>query len=209
MRRGQLGVTVQGVTSDLAESLGLKDVRGALVSDVAKDSPAAKAGLERGDVIVSVDGKSVSDGNALRNEIASTRPGTSVGLGVLRDGQARELHAQIGELKSSNAKAEGDDPGSAEGGRLGLAVQPITPAEARQLGMEAKQGLLVQEVDPNGPAADAGIRRGDVIQQVNRRPVSDVASLKEAVKASGQKPALFLVSREGQSLFLTVEPPRA
>jgi Do/DeqQ family serine protease len=207
VHRGQLGVTVQGVTSDLASSLGLKDVRGALVSDVRKGSPAEKAGVERGDVITSLDGRPVADGNELRNRVASTNPGSGVSLGLVRDGRERTVRVELGELRPTQAKADAAEPG--EKARLGLAVRPVSPEEARELGLESKQGLLVSEVDPAGPAADAGIRPGDVIEQVNRRPVSDVGGLKAAVKASGDKPALFLVSRDGQSLYLTVEAPHA
>jgi Do/DeqQ family serine protease len=207
VHRGQLGVTVQGVTSDLASSLGLKDVRGALVSDVRKGSPAEKAGVDRGDVITSLDGRPVADANELRNRVASTKPGASVSLGLVRDGRERTVGVELGELRSAQAKADASEPG--EKARLGLAVRPVSPEEAKELGLESKQGLLVSEVDPAGPAADAGIRPGDVIEQVNRRPVSDVGALKAAVRASGDKPALFLVTRDGQSLYLTVEAPHA
>ena len=207
VHRGQLGVTVQGMTSELAQGLGLDEVKGALVSGVVTDSPAAKAGLERGDVIVSLDGKPVTDSNALRNSIASTKPGSSVSLGIVRDGRERKVSVALGELQSARAKADPAERG--EGGRLGLAVRPVTPEEAKELGLESKQGLLVAEVDPSGPAAEAGIRPGDVIEQVNRKSVNDVSELRAAVKASGGKPALFLVTREGQSLYVTVEAPRA
>jgi serine protease Do len=208
VRRAQLGVTVQGVTSDLAESLGLQGVRGALVSDVSKDSPGERAGLQRGDVIVSVDGHAVDDSNALRNRIAGTPPGTSVSLGIVRDGHPQTLHAQLAELHSAQAGTDVTG-GSGEHGRLGLAVRPVTPDEAAQLHLDSKSGLVVAQVDPAGPAADSGIRPGDVIEQVNRRPVNDVGQLKAAVAASSGRPVLLLVNRDGQSIFLTVEPPRA
>ena len=207
VHRGQLGVTVQGMTSELAQGLGLEEVKGALVSGVLKGSPAAKAGIERGDVIVSLDDKPVTDSNALRNSIASTKPGSSVSLGIVRDGREKKLSVALGELQSARAKADPTERG--EGGHLGLAVRPVSPEEAKELGLESKQGLLVAEVDPSGPAAEAGIRPGDVIEQVNRKSVSDVSELRAAVKASGGRPALFLVTREGQSLYVTVEGPRA
>jgi Do/DeqQ family serine protease len=207
VRRGLLGVTVQGVTSDLATSLGLPEVSGALVSSVTKGSPADRAGVERGDVIVSLDGQGVSDGNQLRNRVASTRPGSSVSLGLVRDGRQKTVSVQLGELHAAQAKAESGGPG--EGGRLGLAVRPLSPDEAAELHLDLKQGLVVSDVDPTGPAADAGIRPGDVIEQVNHRPVGDVAALKAAVRASGGKPALFLLARDGQSLYLAVESPKA
>ena len=207
VHRGQLGVTVQGMTSELAQSLGLDEVKGALVSGVVKGSPAAKAGIDRGDVIVSLDGKPVTDSNALKNRIASMKPGSSVSLGIVRDGREKQVSVALGELQSARAKTDPTERG--ENGRLGLAVRPVSPEEAKELGLESKQGLLVAEVDPSGPAAEAGIRPGDVIEQVNRKSVSDVSELRAAVKASGGRPALFLVTREGQSLYVTVEAPRA
>jgi S1-C subfamily serine protease len=208
VHRAQLGVTVQGLTSDLAQGLGLKDVRGALVSSVSEGSPAEKAGLQRGDVIVSLNDRPVDDGNALRNRIASTQPGASVRLGVVRDGRQLTVRAQLGELRSAKAKL--DSGGPSEGGaRLGLAVRPVTPEEAAQRHLDSKTGLLVSEVDPSGPAADAGIRPGDVIEQVNRKPAADVGALRAAVSNANGRPVLLLVNREGQSLFLAVDPPRA
>ena len=155
VRRGQLGVTVQGVTSDIAESLGLKDVKGALVSSVAKGSPAERAGVERGDVIVSLDGQSVNDGNALRNRIASTKPGATVALGLLRDGQEKTVRVTLGELPSAKAKADKAEPG--EGGRLGLAVRPVTPE------MSAGAGPRVPGADSTWPRSTPRVpppRRG-------------------------------------------------
>jgi Do/DeqQ family serine protease len=208
VHRGQLGVTVQSVNASMAQSLGLDKVQGALVSTVTKGSAADKAGLVRGDVILSVNGETLTDSNTLRNRIAATAPGTSVTLGLVRDGKPTTAQVQLGELRS--AKTEADEPSlTAEGGKLGLSVEPLSPAKARQLGIDEEQGLLVSDVAPTGPAADAGLRPGDVIQEVNRRPVSDVASLKAAVKASGTRPALVLVSRKGETLFLTLEAPRA
>jgi len=206
VHRGQLGVTIQGVTPDIARSVGLDKVEGALISNVAKGSPAEKAGLERGDVIVSVNGETFPDSNALRNHIAATAPGSAVTLGLLRDGRPTTAHVQLGELRSARAEAEHEE--NARGGRLGLNLEPLSPARAAELGLQVEHGLLVAGVSPTGPAADAGFQPGDVIQEVNRKPVSDVASLKAAVKAAGERPALVLVSRKGESLFLTLEPSR-
>jgi serine protease Do len=207
VQRGQLGVTVQAVTSEMAESLGLKDVRGAVVSAVSPGSPADKAGVKRGDVIVSVDGVNVDDGNTLRNRIASTRPGSTVALGLVREGSPRTVRVELRELSTARAAAERAEP--AEGGRLGLSVRPLTSEDARELGLESRSGLLVADVDPAGPAAAAGLQPGDVIQEVDRKPVKDAAELRAAVKAAGDRPALVLVERKGSSLFLTIEPPRA
>jgi Do/DeqQ family serine protease len=207
VHRGQLGVTIQSVTPDVAKSLGLDKVGGALVSNVTKDSAASRAGVQRGDVIVSVDGESFTDSNALRNRIAATAPGSSVTLGLVRDGRATTTRVQLGELKTASAASEHSE--TTEGGKLGLQVTPLSPERAQQMGLDVKQGLLVNDVASTGPAADAGLQPGDVIQEVNRKPVADVDSLRAAVKASGERPALVLVHRKGESLFLTIEPPRA
>lgn len=207
VHRSQLGVSVQGVTSDVAASLGLKDVRGALVSSVTKGSPADQAGVERGDVIVSLEGVTVTDGNMLRNRVASAKPGSTVTLGLVRDGRDKSVRVQLQELPEARvAQAKG---GSLEAGRLGLSVRPLTPEDARVLGLESRRGLLVAEVDPAGPAAAAGIQEGDVIEEVNRKPISDAAELKAAVTASSNRPALVLVNRQGANLYLTIDPPRA
>ena len=207
VQRGQLGIAIQGVSPEVATSLGLKDARGALVSSVSEGSPAAAAGIERGDVIVSVDGVAVSDGNALRNRVASTKPGSTVTLGLVREGTAKEVRVKLRELATASAALGGGE--SAEPGRLGLSVRPVGPEEARQLGVDAGKGLLVAEVDPAGPAAAAGIQAGDVIEEVNRKPVKDAAELRAAAKSSGERPALVLVNRKGASLFLAMELPKA
>ena len=207
VQRGQLGIAIQGVSPEVASSLGLKDARGALVSSVSEGSPAAAAGIERGDVIVAVDGVAVADGNALRNRVASTKPGSTVSLSVVREGTAKEVRVKLRELAAaSDAPGRGE---AAEPGRLGLSVRPVGPEEARQLGVEAGKGLLVAEVDPAGPAAEAGIQAGDVIEEVNRQPVKDAAGLRAAAKSSGERPALVLVNRKGASLFLAMELPKA
>ena len=207
VQRSQLGVGIQGVSPEMAASLGLKDERGALVSSVSQDSPAEKAGIERGDVIRSVDGVAVSDGNALRNRIASSTPGSTVTLGLVRDGVEKTVSVKLRELPTTQTADAKGEP--AEGGRLGLSVRPVTPEDARELGLESRKGLLVAEVDPAGPAALAGIQPGDVIEEVNRKPVADAAELRAAAKSSGERPALVLVNRKGASLFLAMELPKA
>jgi serine protease Do len=204
VRRGQLGVIVQGVSSDIAKSLGLAEVQGALVSTVNEGSPAEAAGIRRGDVITAFNGEPVADSNNLRNRVASTLPGSTVTLRVVRGGEAQSLTVKLGELSGPKTAQNGTE-GPAEGGRLGLAVQPLTPDQAREQGLAGRKGLLVVGVDPAGPAATAGFRPGDVIQEVNGRAVADAAELKAAVKTSGDRPALVLVAREGGTLFLALE----
>jgi Do/DeqQ family serine protease len=206
VHRGLLGVTVQNVTSDLAQSLGLDKVRGALVSSVQPGSPADKAGIERGDVITEIDGTPVSDHNSLRNHVARTQPGNQVTLKLVRDGKERTVTARLAELTASNEGSRERGSEGREQGGFGLSVEPLTPELAERLGVRGAKGVAVTEVDPSGPAADAGIQAGDVIEEVNRRPVRSVDELRAALKTSDSRPSLVLVNRRGDALYLTLTP---
>jgi serine protease Do len=207
VRRGRLGVGIQEITSDLSKSLGLRDVRGVLVNSVDSGGPAERAGIRAGDIITAVNGTRVDDANALRNHIAGTAPGTDVTLTILRDGREEQLHARLSELptdKDSTSSSSGPD---GRGGQLGITVEPLTPELASQLGVRrGTQGVVVTDVDPGGPAAEAGIQPDDVILEVNRQPVKSATELRAAVRNSGSRPALLLVNRDGRSLFLAVQP---
>jgi Do/DeqQ family serine protease len=212
VRRGQLGVYVQSVTEDIAQALGLKDARGVVVSGVQKGSAAEKAGLKLNDVITAFNGNAVNDSNELRNMVASTQPGTDVTLTIVRDGREQQLKVTLGEL-SENGNTSGEEnggggQGQSEGGKLGLEVAPLTPDLAQRLRLpEDKQGLVVTNVDPSGPASDAGIQQGDVIEQANRQPVKSVEDLRAAIQSAGDRPVLLLVTRPGQgTIFVTVRP---
>jgi Do/DeqQ family serine protease len=210
VHRGMIGVGIQSVTADLAQSLGLAQVRGALVNEVQPASPAASAGVRRGDVIVAYNGSAVNDSNALRNAIARTQPGTPVTFTVMRDGRELQLSATLAELpveksKDDDAAAAAAGASNAETGKLGVAVEPLTPEAATKLELPRDaRGLVVTSVDPEGPAADSGLRRGDMISEVNRKPVATREELRAALGASGARPVLLLVTREGQTIFLTV-----
>jgi Do/DeqQ family serine protease len=208
--RGQLGVVVQPVTEDIAGSLKLNNANGVIVSQVQPGSAAERAGLKRGDVILALNGNLVSDPNSFRNEIAGTPPGRTVTLRIWRDGSEQELRPTLGEFvpeerPSRLIEKSSPEPEGGDSGRLGLAVQPLTPALASQLGIGPDtQGLVVVEVAPFGPAADAGIQRGDVIEQVNQQPVRSVADLRAAVERSGKDPLLLLVNHRGTTIFVTI-----
>jgi Do/DeqQ family serine protease len=203
VHRGQLGVTVQGVTSDLAAGLGLDHAAGALVSDVTEGSAADKAGLKRGDVILSYQGRPVVDTNTLRNEIAATKPGSSVAMDVLRDGKKSELHATLGELATAAEKEGARGEARSGAGKFGLSLQPLTPDVAEQLDLPRNaSGVVIAEVDPSGRGASAGLREGDVIQQVNGRSVRTPAEVKSALDASTDRPAVLLIAREGRTFFV-------
>jgi serine protease Do len=207
VHRGQLGVSIQPVTQELATALGLKDTDGVLVGDVVPDSPAARAGLKRGDVIRKVDNEAVHNPNALRNKIALTEPGTEVTLTVLRDGKEQQIKVKLSELRAEAATSEPDQEGGGpvEGAKLGISVMPLTPEIARQLGLRGNiSGLVVRDVDPSGPAAEAGIQPGDVIVEANRQPVRSAADLQKALGKGGQ--TLLLINRGGRTSFITIQP---
>jgi Do/DeqQ family serine protease len=212
VRRAKLGVTVQPVTADLAASLGLSNVSGALVNQVEPGSPADKAGVKQGDVITAVQGRSVSDTNELRNAISNIAPGTAVPIKVVRDGHATELSARLEELRADAAEAEGrgENGSSAPSGRYGMQVTPLTPELARENDLpRSLKGVLVTDVDPNGLAAESGIQPNDVIEKVDGRATSSVAELKTAIDRNDRKPVLVLVNRQGHSMFMTLKPAQS
>ena len=211
VRRGQLGVTIQPVTSDIAASLGMSEARGVLVNSVTPGSAAERAGIRRGDVITAFNGEAVEDGNSLRNRVASTPPGTEVTLTILRDGTEQQLRATLGEYSgpANQPGPSGGNGGGSSDGKLGVMVQPLTPELAARLGLpQDTQGLVVAGVEPGSPAADAGIQQGDVIIEADRQPVRSVADLTGAIERAGDRPLLLLINRRGQTAYMTVRPRR-
>ncbi|MCX7887787.1 MAG: DegQ family serine endoprotease [Verrucomicrobiae bacterium] len=210
--RGLLGVIIQDITSDLQEQFKLKTTKGALVAQVNKDSPAEKAGIKVGDVIVRFQGKEVEDVRHLRNMVAGTAPGTKVTLVVIRDGKERTITAQLGELKDeADESAPGAEPGEMSAATLGITVEALTPATAKEFGYDKNdQGVIVREVDDDSPAAMAGLRVGDLIIEVNREKVTDVKDFRRALqKAKDKESILMLVKREGSSRFVIIKPKAA
>jgi serine protease Do len=207
--RGKLGVSVQSLSPDLADSLKLADSRGALVSGVEPGSPAAKAGVQRGDVITSLNGEKVSDSNALRNRIAGTTPGATITIDLLRDGRSETLRATLGALESVQRRASAGE-GEPNSGRFGMAVEPLTPQVASELGIsDRKSAVVVRDVDPDGAAAAAGLKPGDVISQVNGRGVTTPEELKSALNTVSDRPALLLVTRDKADIFVALKQPRS
>jgi len=205
VRRAKLGVTAQSVNGDIAASLGLDRVSGALVSKVDPRSPAATAGVQQGDVILSVNGHSVDDSNALRNAVSSLQPGTDVSLTLLRNGSEKTVHATLGELKATRVSQDDSENGKPTSGRFGMAVEPLTPDTAEQVGVpEGTKGVVIVDLDPNGVAAEAGLQEGDVIARVNGHDVRSATELRSALDeaASGSRPALLLVHRKDATVFV-------
>ncbi len=204
--RAYLGIVPQDVTPALAKAFTEKDARGALVADVSANSPAQKSGLEKGDIILDVNGKPVADSNDLRMTISMMTPDTNVNLKVLRNGAEREIAVKLGELPTTEAAAavkhEGNN--SSSSALSGVSVENLDASSAHNLGLPPNtQGVVVTNVSPSSEAAAAGLRRGDVIQEVNREPVRNTSDFERAVRSSKEKP-LLLVNREGSTMYLAV-----
>jgi serine protease Do len=201
--RGYMGVSIQPLTSALAQSLRINTTEGVLVADVAPGSPAAKAGLKRGDVIVSFNGQAVHDPGHLRNLVAMSAPGTKATLQILRENQKREVSVELAELPRERTAARGGEEAPAPA-RLGFGVQNLTPELAKQLGIERPEGVVVTQVDPNSEAYQAGVRRGMVIREINQQEVKNVEDFRQAVqKAEQSKQVLLLVQSPQATMYLT------
>jgi serine protease Do len=196
--RGRLGIAIQEVNPSLAESFGLKNATGALVSSTENGSPAAKAGLEPGDVILGVNGKEIASASELPALVADMRPGETARLQVWRKGGTHEIEVKVGAQKEDKV-ASADDKGATQG-RLGLALRQLTPDERRQI--DSKNGLVVEDVA--GVAARAGIRPGDVLLSVNGVPVSSVEQMRALVAKANKRVAL-LIQRDDAKLFVPVD----
>jgi serine protease Do len=207
--RGWIGVQIQPVTSDIADSLGLKKAEGALVAEPQANGPAAKAGIESGDVITKVNGETVKDARELARTIGSFAPGTAVKLDVLHKGQDKVVNLTLGQLPNSvEAKADTDnsDKGSATRGtdvpKLGLTVAP-----ANSVAGAGKDGVVVTEVDPNGAAAERGFKEGDVILEVAGKNVTNAGDVREAINAArtdNKNSVLMRVKTGGSSRFVAM-----
>jgi len=172
---------------------------------VTADSAADRAGIKQGDVIKSFNGQPVHDYNALRNRVADMTPGSSVSIGVVRDGSEKTVTVKLDEATASRAGRDRDSAPDADKTALGISVAPLTPEMAAEAKLPRNtRGVVVQDVDPDGRAADAGIQAGDIVLEVNRTPVQSVDELRAAVRKSSDRPTLLLVNREGRSIYVTV-----
>jgi serine protease Do len=200
--RGWLGVAIQALTPELTKGFGLPDTRGALVSSVMDGSPAMKAGVKPGDVITAYDGRPVGRSEDLPRAVADTRVGREVPLTVVREGKPLTLTVKVGRLEESTQEAAATATGQP---RLGLALEPLTPARARELGLADTRGVLVQDVEDGSRAARAGIQPGDVIVEVDHRAVETPGQVRQLVtNHPARTPLVVLVHRDGGSLFVAV-----
>ena len=214
--RGWLGVGIQDLDQELATAMNLKTVNGVLLSEVMENGPGAKAGLKSGDVVVELNGQRVDSTGGFRNAVAAAGAGSSVKLKVLRDGKEVALEAKLGELPAEKTAGAGGPGGSDAPSMLeGLTLEDLNPALRRKLDVPSsvKSGVVVTELDPESAVARAGLRPGDVVVEVNRTPVDNVAGFRTAyskaagpARAPGQEArVLFRVLREGRSLFVVVK----
>jgi serine protease Do len=197
VERGRIGVSIQEVTQPLAQSFGMPRPEGALVTSVENRGPAAKAGLEPGDVILSVDGRPVRNSGELPPMIADVKPGTTTQIEIWRKGERKTIPVTVDTLKTEQTARA---PAEASQGRLGLALRPLTSQERKEAGVSS--GLLVEHA--GGPAAQAGIQEGDIVLSVNRTPVKDIAHMRELVARSGKQVAL-LVQRGDAKIFVPIK----
>ena len=205
--RGRIGVTIQDVNAQLAESFGLDRPRGALVSSVEKDGPAARAGVAPGDVILAVDGRQIERFGELSSAIAGMRPGTDANLALWRNGKQQTLNVKVAELKEQQQSVayrggKPKQPASGQASALGLTVRPLEPREKEQANTQGS--LLVEEV--TGPAQAAEIQPGDIILGINGKRVHSVKELEDAAHAAGKNVAL-LIQREEAQIFVPLRLP--
>lgn len=206
VKHGWLGVMIQEVTPELAESMDLKDARGALVAEVIKDSPAAIAGVKRGDVIIEFDGHPIKDRRELPLLVTRTPLGKTVTFKIVRDKQEKDLVANITESREAElAAAESRPKMTGTPSSFGLRVQDLSPDLAHELGLDS--GVLISGVEPGSRGDEVGLQARDVILEVNRSPVKDVSSYQQALKAGGKGSIVLLLVKRGDStLYFALKP---
>ncbi len=202
--RGYLGLLAQDVTADMANLLGLKSSEGVVVSSIEKGSPADKAGLVTGDVLMEMDGKKIESYDALRNQVAMLNPGTDVKFLIMRDGKTRQLTVTLGERPAEVSRGGRSQPERPSEQALGVTVQNVTKDLADQLGYRIGEGVVVTGVEPGSPAGNAGIQPGDLIESVNRQSISSVEDFEKIISRVKEDKVLLLVRRGEYSRFVVV-----
>jgi serine protease Do len=205
--RGYLGAWIQPVTPEIAKSFGLSQPQGALLSDVDPDGPAGRSGLQRGDIVLELDGKPITDTREFRLKLAMTKPGTTVRLKVYRDGKERDVSVVLGEMPSKAANRPNSQEGTPGAALQGLSTEDLTPQIARQLGLPEKTyGVVISGIEQGSAAEEAGLRRGDVIQEVNHIPVHNEREFSRVISRLGNQSVLLLINRRGNTIYVVVGP---
>lgn len=214
--RGFLGVVIQDVTPELAEAMGVDVKEGVLIANVGEDTPAGKSGIRQSDIILRFNGRTVKNTNALRNVVAATKPGEKVPVELIRDGKPERIMVEVGEQPKDmraairgHGNGQGQDPADDHPEAvLGLEVQPLSPDLANRLGYTGASGVLISNVKPDSPAAQAGLRRGALIEKVNRRSIKNVQEFRTQIsKVASGKSILMLVRFERSNQFHVVKKP--
>ena len=203
--RGYVGVMLQPVTPSIAKAFGMKEPAGALVAEVSPDSPASRAGLKNGDIILQVNNTPIADNNQLKLLVGSLQPGTTVDMRIFRNGSTIDSKVTLGELPSTGS-AGSREPGGENSALDGVELGELTPEILGELRLPAHtHGVVVMNVDPDSAAAEAGLQRGDVIESINRKPVNDVGQARQLLEQAAHQSTLLLVNRGGQTMFVVVE----
>ena len=200
--RGWLGVIVQTVTPELAESFGLEEGKGALIADVSKDGPADKAGIEPGDIITKFDGKALKEMTDLPLMVAETPVGKKAKVIVLRDGKKKVITVKIGELEDVQAEKTAEK----EKEDMGITVRELTPEMANRYGFSDDEGVIVANVEPGSPADEAGLKKGDIIKEINRKSIKTMDGYLDAIKDKKSENMLVLIKRDRTSLWVVIKP---
>ena len=201
--RGWIGVSVQTITPDMVEAFGLKNTNGALVAEVIPGGPADSAGIKRGDVIISFDGKTINKMSDLPFTVAETSVGKTVPVKVIRDKKELSLNVNVREMPEKTTASSGE---AVPEEKLGITVHNITPELRSEFNIKVRSGVIIVDVSPDSAASDAGLQPGDVIMEVNRTPVDNTGEYASAIKKSGKnKPVLFLIKRGGQTFYVTIQ----
>jgi serine protease Do len=210
--RGWLGVSIQDVSPDLAKQFALPEAKGAVVTDILENSPAAKAGLQQGDVIVSFDGAPVENTGILRNRVAQTPIGKKVKVGVIRDKKEKELEVLIAEQPKEFGRGQEEGPGTPDEevstALSGIEVRDLSPNLVQRYGLsKSDKGVVITQVEQGSAAADSGLREGDLVVEINRQAVKSVKDYDRlAAKVGKQDSVLLLVNRQGRNSYFAIKP---
>jgi serine protease Do len=200
-KRGFLGIALQQIDEGLAQAFGLNKAQGALIAEVTKGSPAEKAGLKQGDIILKYNNTLVTNIGSLRNAIALIKPGTKINLSILRQGNPIDIQVEVGTTSQNKPVVA-----SVQENKLGLEVENLTPEQAAKLGISNEKGVLISKVDPNGPAGWVGLKKGAVIVEVNQKKISTVEEFNETLQSTpAGKPVLFLIKQGDSSRFVSIK----
>jgi serine protease Do len=211
VEHGYLGISMNDVTPENASFFNLPDASGALVSQVTPDSPASKAGLKSGDVLRKLNGNRIENGSALQLAVSQIRPGNTIELGILRDGKPETVKVTVGEFHGGTEQAQNSKAENQQHGKLGISVGSLSPDMRSQLNIPSNvNGAAIQNVRPGSPADDAGLSQGDVILEVNRKPVQDPESLVGQLQSvPAGKDVLLLVWSRGGASYRVVHPEQS